>query len=61
MGHFWDNIFVVDIRLGSKYASDYDQTQKQLPKDIVKTFKILICTLKIKVKLLMLTWKNARF
>ena len=30
--------FVIDIRLGSKYASDHGQTQKQPSKDILKIF-----------------------
>ena len=53
--------FIIDILLGSKYASDYGQTQKQSSKDILKIFEIPICTLKIKVELLMLAWNNARF
>ena len=52
---------MIDIRLGSKYASDYGQTHKQSSKDILKIFKILICTIKIKVKLSMLTSNNVRF
>ena len=52
---------MIDIRLGSKYASGYSKTQKQLSKDVQKIFKILICTLKIKAKLLMLTGDNVRF
>ena len=53
--------FIIDIGLGSKYAFDYGQTQKQSSKDILKIFKILICTLKIMVKLLMLTRNNVLF
>ena len=33
--------FITDIRLGSKYVSDYGQTQKQSYKDILKIRKIL--------------------
>ena len=31
--------FIIDIGLGSKYASDYGQTQKQSSKDILKILK----------------------
>ena len=44
----------MDVLLGSKYASDYGQTQKQSSKDALKFFKILVYTLKIKENLLML-------
>ena len=30
---------IIDIRLGSNYASDHGQTQKQSSKDILKVFK----------------------
>ena len=52
------NSFIIDIRQGSTYTSDYGQTQKQSSKDIQKILKTLICTLKINEKLLILTWNN---
>ena len=53
--------FVIDFRLGSKSTSDYAYTQKQSSKDVLKNWKVLICTFKIKAKLLVQNWDNVRF